>query len=485
MNRRAFLTATAGLAAVALNPDVLYAATAGIGDWTLAVTDIEADIAPRAMTLVDGKAPAGLQGRLFRNGPAKFHRPGGSVGHWFDGDGLVRRYAINDGQVTLSARFVDTRKRRVDTAADAVITPGFGTMGGKGAAVGGPDDVNAANISVMMAGGDLWALWEAGSPTLMDATTLETKGLKTLRPDLKGMPFLAHPRFEPDGTVWNLGVSGNKALVWHLGADASLRMASLIDLPRASYLHDFTATARHLVIVLQPWVQTRFVAPIVDSYAWQPETGAQILVVDKADLTKRRIYETEAFSFFHMGDAWEEADGTIRFDICADADPTFAMQGARDMVAGRKPTATARPDLRLISLHPDGKARVERAGLMAEFPKADHRFAGLTRTKTACLGGGRGDNPLFQSVAVRDWKHDRIDSFDFGARHLVEEVLFVPRPGGSAEFDGWLVGTGINLDAKATELHVFDAHRVSAGPICTWRADVALPMSLHGLFTGA
>lgn len=56
------------------------------------------------------------------------------------------------------------------------------------------------------------------------------------------------------------------------------------------------------------------------------------------------------------------------------------------------------------------------------------------------------------------------------------------RPGGSAEFDGWLVGTSINFAAKATELHVFDARRVAAGPICTWRADVALPATFHGTF---
>ena len=176
MNRRSFLTAAAGLAAVAFNPDVLYAASAGIGDWTLGVADIEADIAPQTMRLVEGRAPAGLAGRLYRNGPAKFHRPGGSVSHWFDGDGMVRRYRIKDGEATLSARFVDTAKRRADSAADAVVTAGFGTAGSKRAAIGGADDVNAANISVMMAGGELWALWEAGSPSLPQ-TEREAAGL--------------------------------------------------------------------------------------------------------------------------------------------------------------------------------------------------------------------------------------------------------------------------------------------------------------------
>jgi len=54
-----------------------------------------------------------------------------------------------------------------------------------------------------------------------------------------------------------------------------------------------------------------------------------------------------------------------------------------------------------------------------------------------------------------------------------------------SDLDGWLLGASINLDAKASELHVFDARRVASGPICSWRADVALPISLHGQFKGA
>jgi len=236
------------------------------------------------------------------------------------------------------------------------------------------------------------------------------------------------------------------------------------------------------VIVLQPWVQTRLVAPLVDGFSWQPDHGTQILVIDKADLTKRRIYETETFSFFHMGDAWEEADGTIRFDICTEPTPIFGIEGGRALMRGEKPPASPRPELTLVGLHPDGRTSLERPGLVAEFPKADPRFAGMARRYTAGLGDGPGENPMFQSVLVRDWKRDKVDRFDFGRRFLAEEAVFVPRPAGSTEFDGWLVSTGVNLDARATELHVFDAQRVSAGPVCSWRADVALPITLHGLF---
>jgi carotenoid cleavage dioxygenase-like enzyme len=48
--------------------------------------------------------------------------------------------------------------------------------------------------------------------------------------------------------------------------------------------------------------------------------------------------------------------------------------------------------------------------------------------------------------------------------------------------EGWVLGVSVNLDARASELHVFDARRISDGPVCTWRADLALPISLHGQF---
>lgn len=483
MNRRDILRGAAltGAAAV-LTPETLWAAAAN--DWTLGLADVEADIAPTGLTLVHGRAPTDLKGTLFRNGPAKFRRPGGSVGHWFDGDGMVRKFQVADGQARLSARFVDTVKRRQDTAANAVITPGYGTAAGAGARVGSADDANAANTSVMMAGGELWALWEGGSPTAMDPASLETRGFKTISPDMKGMPFLAHPRVQPDGTVWNLGLAGKRAVVWNLSPDGALRKAEVITLPRAGYMHDFTATARSLIIILQPWVQQGMRMPIASTMAWRPELGVQVLVLDKNDLSKRRLFELPPFFFFHLGDAWEEVDGTIRFDACIDKDPFGTAANGGAILRGERLRA-APPRRALITLRADGRADMAAETVSAEFPRSDPRFAGLTRRYSVHLTNERPDRPLFQAVAVRDWKKDKDHVFDFGARHLVEEMVFAPRPGSSAELDGWLVGTTINLDARATELHVFDARHVDRGPLATWRAPVALPVTFHGVFVGA
>ena len=240
MDRRHFLqTLTGAAATTVLSPELAQAAAqlrqgaaAGI-NWQVAFSDVDADLPRAPLRLVHGRAPKDLAGSLYRNGPGKFHRPGGSVDHWFDGDGLMRAFRVSDGTATLEARFVDTPKRRVETAANAVVQPGFGTAGKSGAQVRNADDTNPANISVMSMGGELWALWEAGSPVAMNPKDLSTKGMKTLRDDLVHMPFLAHPRRDPGGDVWSLGLSGTQAIVWRVAADGALRSADLVSLPMA------------------------------------------------------------------------------------------------------------------------------------------------------------------------------------------------------------------------------------------------------------
>lgn len=482
--RRSLMAAgVAGGIAMLLAPERLFAAMLP-ADWTLGVADVEQDVAPRAMRRVDGRAPAALGGVLYRNGPAKFRRPGGNATHWFDGDGLVRRFAIDDGEARIAARFVDTDKRRQESKAGAVVMPGFGTAARQGAVLSGPDSANAANTSVLVRGSELWALWEAGSAYRLDPDTLATIGPKTLRPDLAQMPFLAHPRVEPDGTAWNLGLAGKQAMVWKLEADGTLAKAELIKLPRASYIHDFTATARHLVIVLQPWIQVRDTMPFSAAFDWKPAEGTQVLVVEKDDLSKTRFFEVPAFSFFHLGDAWEESDGTIRFDGCITSDPAFAIREASDLLIG-KISPMPSPYLAMVALHADGRGELLKTAVKAEFPQNDRRRAGSKRRFTAFAGLFRSDRPLARGVGLYDWQRQVARTFDFGARHLVEEFLFVPS--GDAEDAAWLVGTTVNLDARATELHVLDAKRIEAGPVVTWRADMVLPVGFHGTWraTGA
>ena len=469
LDRRELLRRGMLAAGAAAMPSMLAAQIKPAADWTLGLTDVLEDIAPRPLTRLHGRAPA-LTGTLYRNGPARFRRGASSVSHWFDGDGLVRAWRIAGERASLAARFVDTPKRRIEERLGAIVQPGFGTPARSGSELGGPDDANAANTHVIAAGGQLLALWEAGSPFALDPETLATRGPVTFRPDLAQMPFLAHPRVEPSGRIWNIGSGGDHAFIWRLSPTGQFEAGQTIRLPMASYMHDFTATARHLVILCQPWVQTSSHVPYIQSLEWQPERGARVLVIDKDDLTKRREYELPPLFFFHLGDAWEEADGTIRFDGCFHKDPVFPILGASALVEGRHEHGEM-PALTLVTLRPDGRADLAPAGITAEFPRAAPEIAGLPRSQTVFVGDYGNDRPFARVVGIWDWDRGRADRFDFGAQQLVEE--FVPA-------GDHLIGTTLNLAAGASELHVFDARRIADGHVVSWRSDVALPLTFHG-----
>ncbi|WP_197432054.1 MULTISPECIES: carotenoid oxygenase family protein, partial [unclassified Blastomonas] len=134
MNRRDLLIG-GGLAALGTLAPVTARAAAAVAtapDWTLGTTDILADIAPRSLRRIQGRAPD-LAGTLYRNGPARFRRGDSASGHWFDGDGLIRAWQLRGNEARLAARFVDTPKRRLEEKLGRIVQPGFGTLEQPGA----------------------------------------------------------------------------------------------------------------------------------------------------------------------------------------------------------------------------------------------------------------------------------------------------------------------------------------------------------------
>lgn len=137
-----------------------------------------------------------------------------------------------------------------------------------------------------------------------------------------------------------------------------------------------------------------------------------------------------------------------------------------------------------MTLHPDGRAEMVSSEVVGEFPKADPRRAGLKRRLTAHTWGETRGRPLPTGLAVHDWDKGRSNAFEFGVHQVVEEAVFVPKPGAVAEDQAWLVGPSVNLKDGRTELHVFDVARISDGPVATWQAEVALPAGFHGAWVG-
>jgi len=76
------------------------------------------------------------------------------------------------------------------------------------------------------------------------------------------------------------------------------------------------------------------------------------------------------------------------------------------------------------------------------------------------------------------------DRYDHGPGIYVEEPLFIPAGPNAGEGEGWLVHTALNAGASATELHVFNALNLSAGPQASWQLPYACPFGFHGCWRG-
>ncbi len=491
LSRRHFLEAGCGVglagslgACVSAGPIPAIPAAPGMPDWHLGYRSAPAGgFDPAPMTLAFGKVPADLKGSLYRNGPAQMQYGDEYASHWFDGDGLIHRIAIEDGRAVHQARFADTKKRREEQSAGKFLAPGFGTLGDESFSVEGPDDVNAANTSVLVVNGELLALWEAGSAFAMDAETLSTKGPKTWRDDLKGMPFLAHPKVEPDGRVWNLAVGGERVGIYRIAKSGQLEDFGMVNIGRAAYIHDWTMTDRHLIILVQPWVNENLRPPVVAGFEWQPEHGLQMLIVDKDDFSNQRWAQAPARMFFHTGSAWEESDGTIKFDVVLYKRPILGVGGGAAEIRGEWNAAAGDEHgvLTQVVIPPKGDASlVESAIVGGEFPQVHPQYRGQQRHLTVLTTGVAANRPGTTAITMHDWASGDRATFDFGATRMVEEFLFVPKSGGSSEADAWLIGTVLNLKAGTSEVCVFDAAYVSDGPVCIWQADYSWPLGFHG-----
>lgn len=500
MNRRHFLsTSLAATGAALLGAPKLWAATAAPDayqtafqaalkeqPWLVGFESALTDRAVPALT-IEGKIPAGFSGTFYRNGPARHDFAGQRYHHWFDGDGMVHRYHINDGGVAYTARFVRTAKFKAEDAAGRFLYDGGGTLFNNSGTGAGPDSINPANINILPVNNELWALWEGGSAHALDPVTLDVKSVVTFSDDLKGAPFSAHPRLGSDGRIWNMGSLGNKMVLYRLGSNGTLEKFSVIDIPAVGMVHDFFLTARSMVIVLSSSDMTGNGESFFGRLRARPDQAMQVIVVDRDTLEITRRAELPSGYWFHGGNAWEEKNGTVHFDISLLPSANFMQDLRKYMRGDLTRDAGHKAQTNRVTLAPNGKATMVAIAGDSEFPRIDPRFA--TRQNNLLFGVEKTapDSHWFDGVRRINFSSGAIDRFSYGAEHLVEEHVFVPRPGsrrdgGRKEGDGWLVGTTLHWPTRRTCFNILDAQRLGNGPVARAWLPMPAPLGFHGQF---
>ena len=205
------------------------------------------------------------------------------------------------------------------------------------------------------------------------------------------------------------------------------------------------------------------------------------LVVDKSDLSKRRVLESPPGFIFHFANGWE-AEGIIRLDACLYPDAEIMFGQQRDVMRGEWAPAPLPEATRFELDVGTGQVRRQALGLHSEFPSIDPRGVGRPHRDVYSLArveSGTDSHPLLNALVRQDTESGRTWAFPFPANELPEEHLFVPDPQGGA---GWVVGTSLDVAERANKLYVFDADHVDEGPVALFRLPYATPLGLHGRF---
>ena len=473
----------------AWNGDVCKAAfdrAALIKPWTLAYASCSEDALSTDRLTLKGRIPPSLSGTLYRNGPAKHERGNERYGHRWDGDGMVHAFRFGTRHVSHQGRFVETAKYLVERAEDRFLIDAFGTNLSGLPLPDDIDELNAANISVCMAGGELLALWDPGSAYRLDPESLDTLGLKTWAPELRGRAFSAHPKREPDGTLWNFGANPLKGelTVYCIDRNGVLKFFRTLQIPGLPTLHDFAITEKHLVFVMSPIVlnKDRLQSGLSFGQAceWKPALGTRVLTISRSDWTLR-WYDLPAGCVFHNANAWEDPSGVIRLQFMSAQDPIALAAGWATMHGEYAHRLGAR--MTLVELDPRrGAKQVVNPAIEGEFPVVDPNFVGRRQREVLCVGRSPSRDPSvpgFDELVCFDVESGAAQRFSYGSDWMVEEHVFAPATSGKSE---WIVGTALNFKRRVTVVSVFSATSIADGPIAQASLPYALPLGLHGLF---
>lgn len=454
---------------------------------------------------VEGTIPPELSGTLFRNGPAMLDVNGLRLHHPFDGDGMVCAIALQNGRAHFRNRFVRTQGFQEEQEADTILYRGvFGTQKPGGWLANAFDFrfKNIANTNVIYWGDRLLALWEAAEPHRLDPYTLETLSLDDVNGAVPpGGAFAAHPWIDP-ACEWNGGIPhlvnfslkpglSTTITIYELAPDGMVVSQHAHSVPGFAFIHDFAITPRYCIffqapILFNPIPYALGMKTAGQSIQFRQGEPTQIIVIPRDGSEPVKTLSADVGFVFHHANAWEREDGQLElYSICYDGFPTvepdtdyldidfeayppgqlwqFRLDLHQETVQSQ---TLDRRSCEFPAVHPDRVGRPCR-----------YLYLGATHRET-------GNAPL-QAIWKVDLETGDRQLWSAAPRGFVGEPIFVPRPDGTAEDDGWVLVLVYNAEGDRSELVILDARDLNRGAIARLSLKHHIPYGLHGNFTSA
>ncbi len=438
--------------------------------------------------IVTGDLPDDLRGVFYRNGPDPLYPPREDTYHWFDGDGMVFGFFFEGGRVSMRNRWVRTEKFEKELDAGEKLYGAFGNPMTSDPAVG-DTRYNTGNTNIVLHGGKLLALMEGAPPVAMGPRDLETLGEDHYGGAI-ATTFSAHPKLDwGTGEMLNFGSMihgpmGAKEIRYdHIDANGTLRSSEIIEVPYQTLMHTFLATENHVVFPVMPLeINLERMIKGGPMTAWVKNRNAHFAVMPRNGSAQDvRWFEMPPRHMFHELNAWEEDGNIVAIVAAAHRAPLFPDE------EGAMPRLDeTRFGLSKWTFDLSGDTNAVKEETLSDrdiqFPRPDDRkMMRMTRNGFCNLNirSRDGREKGLDAVMRVDTKSGTEDLFDFGGMAAAGELVFAPRTGSTEEGDGYAMTLVYDCDTRETDLAIFDAMDIAAGPVARVHIPFRIPGGFH------
>ncbi|MBN6037165.1 carotenoid oxygenase family protein [Amycolatopsis sp. 195334CR] len=440
---------------------------------------------------VIGRIPPDLNGVYLRNGPNPRYRPEGRY-HWFDGDGMVHAVHLENGRARYRNRWIRTKAFAAESEAGRALWTGvmespkgnpFGNHHGLGLK-------DAANTDVIFHRGKVLTTWYlCGSPYGIDPLSLETLGAEDFLGTLVG-DMMAHPKVdERTGELFwfDYGPTPPYLRYGVVSADGRVVHTTEVALPGPRLPHDMAITANYAVLMDLPLLQDAEAA----------RHGRHKLVFDRS-LPARfgvlprygtgdqvRWFEASPCYIYHVVNSWEAGEEIV-LDVCRVSRPQ-PRADARTPLA--KMLSYLRLDAQLhryrFNLRTGAVSESPMDDANTEFPSVDSRKVGRLSRFAYHVSISPESTLLFDGLVRYDNATGVKAEHRFGPGRWGSEAPFAPRDGATVEGDGYLVTFVQDEREGVSELDIFDAGDLAAGPVARVLLPQRVPLGFHATWVRA
>ncbi|XP_044138230.1 beta,beta-carotene 9',10'-oxygenase isoform X2 [Bufo gargarizans] len=299
-------------------------------------------------TKVTGTIPKWIRGSLLRNGPGQFEFGNDKYYHWFDGMALMHNFKIENGSVTYMSKFLQSESYTMNKRANRIVVSEFGTLAMPDPCQSMYDrfmskfkmtSTDNCSVNYVLYKGDYYVSTETNFMRRVAPETLDTLEKVDWTKFIAVNSGTAHPHYDPDGTVYNMGNSfGKEGTRYNIirvppqksSAGETLEGAQVVcsiepaEKIKFAYYHSFGMSENYVVFVEQP-VKINLLKlllckirgkALLHSISWDPELNTVFHVINKHTGKKHSAtFHTKAFATFHQINAFED-QGCIVLDLC-------------------------------------------------------------------------------------------------------------------------------------------------------------------------